>query len=134
MLPADQKMRGRATSTLRLAVGPLDEALRKTLTYDQGKEMALHKKLAESTGLKIYFADPHSPWQRGRNENINGLIRQYLPKGHRHEHSQRQLDQLGWSLNIKPRATLDFRTPAEAFFEDCIKHNARIPAGVALAP
>jgi IS30 family transposase len=115
------------------AFSPLDDALRKTLTYDQGKEMALHKKLAESTGLKIYFADPHSPWQRGINENTNGLIRQYLPKGiDLSIYSQRELDQVAWSLNTRPRKKLGFRTPAEVLFEDCRNQNMKIQPGVAL--
>lgn len=95
---------------------PLPPELRKTLTYDQGKEMALHKELARGTGLSIYFADPHSPWQRGINENINGLLRQYLPKGQDlSQYSQRQLDQIAWSLNTRPRRSLGYRTPADVF-------------------
>ena len=115
------------------AFRPLDEALRQTLTYDQGKEMALHKKLAQSTGLKIYFADPHSPWQRGICENTNGLIRQYLPKGtDLSVYSQRQLDHIAWSLNTRPRKSLGFRSPAEMLFEDCFKQNLDISPIVAL--
>jgi transposase, IS30 family len=115
------------------AFSPLDEHLRQTLTYDQGKEMALHKKLAESTGLKIYFCDPHSPWQRGICENTNGLIRQYLPKGtDLSVYSQRQLDAIAWQLNTRPRKTLGFRSPAQVFFEECFKRNVDIQPGVAL--
>lgn len=132
------KMDGRdAVSALNGFTGafaPLDPELRKTLTYDQGKEMALHRKLAESTGLKIYFADPHSPWQRGICENINGLLRQYLPKGaDLSQLSQRELDMISWSMNTRPRKTLNWRTPAEVFFEHCYNSRIDLPT-VALGP
>jgi IS30 family transposase len=113
--------------------GPLDPALKKTLTYDQGKEMALHKQLSECTGLTIYFADPHSPWQRGINENTNGLLRQYLPKtDDLSRYTQRELDQIAWALNTRPRKSLGFRTPAEVFFEHCFNNNINIEPIVAL--
>ena len=98
----------------------LPAELRKSLTYDQGKEMALHRQLTQRTGLKVYFADPHSPWQRGICENINGLIRQYLPKGtDLSKHSQRALNRIAQSLNTRPRKTMQFRTPQEVFYEKC---------------
>lgn len=94
------------------------EPLRQTLTYDQGKEMSRHKQLAEQTGLRVYFCDPHSPWQRGTCENTNGLLRQYLPKGtDLSVFSQDELDDIADQLNNRPRATHDWRSPIQVFSE-----------------
>ncbi len=92
--------------------------LRKTLTYDQGTEMALHATLAKRLRMDIFFCDPHSPWQRGSNENANGLIREYLPKGMDLSHvSDQQLSSIEYSLNHRPRKILGFKTPFEMFCE-----------------
>jgi IS30 family transposase len=100
------------------ALNAIPEGLRKTLTYDQGKEMAAHQSLARATGMRIFFADPHAPWQRGSNENTNGLLRQYFPKGTSLSGiGQDELDEVAASLNDRPRKTLDFATPNEQFSE-----------------
>ena len=96
-------------------IATLPEQLGKSLTWDQGTEMAQHAQLRIDTGLEIYFCDPRSPWQRGTNENTNGLLRQYFPKGtDMNRYGKRELDAVAVTLNGRPRKTLGWKTPAEA--------------------
>lgn len=98
----------------------LPQELYKSLTWDRGKEMAAHKRFTLATDVQVYFCDPQNPWQRGSNENTNGLLRQYFPKGlDLSGYAQEKLDEVARRLNERPRKTLDYHTPAQRF-EQCV--------------
>jgi transposase, IS30 family len=114
------KVEGKDTETVINALikqaHTLPRELYKSLTWDRGKEMAAHKRFTLETDIDVYFCDPQSPWQRGSNENTNGLLRQYFPKGtDLSNHSQTKLNAVARRLNERPRKTLNFETPAERF-------------------
>jgi IS30 family transposase len=123
-----EAMRNALTTRMTELPGPL----RRTLTWDRGKELAQHTQLRADTGMDVYFADPHSPWQRGTNENTNGLLRQFFPKGtDLSRWSSKELAAVARALNGRPRKTLGWRTPAEALEDELLSLHA---CGVATAP
>jgi IS30 family transposase len=112
----DNKQAATVAARLQERIQTLPAHLRRSLTWDRGTEMADHTRFTIATGVKVYFCDPHAPWQRGSNENTNGLLRQYLPHGtDLKRFTQTELDQIADKLNNRPRARHDFLTPLEVF-------------------
>ena len=116
LVKVDAKETKVVTAAIQKQITRLPAHLRKSLTWDRGSEMSGHKEFTVATNIPVFFCDPRSPWQRGSNENTNGLLRQYFPNGKDVSHySQAELDRVAHKLNGRPRKTLDYTTPAEAF-------------------
>jgi IS30 family transposase len=114
LVKVNRKDSGTVMRALKRQVRCLPLALRRSLTWDRGLELAKRKSFTVATDMNVYFCDPRSPWQRGSNENTNGLLRQYFPKGaDLSRHSQTQLNRIALELNQRPRETLGFQTPAD---------------------
>jgi IS30 family transposase len=114
LLKVPNKSTATVVAALAKHIGKLPQELRRSLTWDRGKEMAAHKSFTVATNVQVYFCDPRSPWQRGTNENTNGLLRQYFPKGtDLSSFSQAHLNRVAQRLNQRPRKTLGFETPAD---------------------
>jgi IS30 family transposase len=114
LLKVPNKNTATVVAALAKHIGKLPQELRRSLTWDRGKEMAAHKSFTVATNVQVYFCDPRSPWQRGTNENTNGLLRQYFPKGtDLSSFSQAYLNRIALRLNQRPRKTLGFETPAD---------------------
>ncbi len=114
LVKLNRKDSATVVTALAQQIGKLPDELRRSLTWDQGKEMARHQSFTLATDVQVYFCDPRSPWQRGSNENTNGLLRQYLSRGTNLSRiSQSQLNAIALRLNQRPRKTLDFATPAD---------------------
>jgi transposase, IS30 family len=114
----DDRTTATVTRALARRITTLPAHLLRSLTWDQGRELAAHKRFTEQTGMQVYFCDPHAPWQRGSNENTNGLLRQYLPRTLDFKTlTQADLDAIADQLNGRPRQTPGFKTPSQALAE-----------------
>ena len=118
LVKVDDKSTNSVVTALSRQMGKLPELLKRSLTWDRGTELASHARFTMATDMDVYFCDPSSPWQRGTNENTNGLLRQYFPKGTcLSKKSQKELDKVATKLNTRPRKTLGFHTPADKLNE-----------------